>query len=346
MSKNAKNLLFCLLLTILPLFSNGCFTVASQQSKNAATKRAKFSSNYAAPQIVGKIDNPEIIESSGIAASPCQPNVFWTHNDSGDKAEIFALDSTGKTLATFIVKEAKNDDWEDIAAFKDRSGECFLFIGDIGNNALTRGEFAIYRVREPNVAGQAADEKENKPAAPLAVLEESKKLKRGGEPLTAPERKIAETETAETIKFEYSDARHDAETLMVNPQTGDIYVVTKSLVGAAAVYKLAANQINPKINRLEKIGDIAVPAVPNGFITGGDIAPDGKRAVLCDYFGGYEYVLPENSKNFDDIWKAAPVKIELGDRTQGEAVGYSADGKAIFATSEKSGSPIIEVKRK
>ncbi len=86
--------------------------------------------------------------------------------------------------------------------------------------------------------------------------------------------------------------------------------------------------------------------MPNGFLTGGDISPDGKRVIVCDYFSAYEIVLPESAKNFDDIWKEKPSVIQLGEREQGEAVSYSADGKSILATSEKKNSPIIEVKRK
>jgi hypothetical protein len=38
--------------------------------------------------------------------------------------------------------------------------------------------------------------------------------------------------------------------------------------------------------------------------------------------------------------------VELGERKQGEAICYTADGKAIIATSEKKNSPVIKVERK
>jgi len=56
--------------------------------------------------------------------------------------------------------------------------------------------------------------------------------------------------------------------------------------------------------------------------------------------------LPKNAKSFDEIWTEKLLIVELGERNQGEAVAYSADGKSIFATSEKKNSPIIQVKRK
>ncbi len=287
-----------------------------EQLKN---EHEQFSKDWEKPQTVGKIESSEITESSGIAASRCNENVFWTHNDSGDDAYIFALDATGKKLGTWKVSNAKNIDWEDIATLRDKSGACFLYIGDMGNNKRTRGEFTIYRVKEPTVTD------ENKSSSKKNPLE---------------------TETAEQIKFTYPETRHDAETLMIHPETGDIYIVSKRLSGAAGVYKLKADYSLEKTNTLEKIADFSVPATPNGFVTGGDISPDGRRVVICDYFNAYEIVLPENAKNFDEIWKQEPEIIELGTREVGEAVGYSADGKSIFATSEKTNSPFIRVNRK
>ena len=52
------------------------------------------------------------------------------------------------------------------------------------------------------------------------------------------------------------------------------------------------------------------------------------------------------SKNFDESGKSCRRKSNSANARQGEAVGYAADGKAIFATSEKADSPLIEVKSK
>lgn len=315
-----KNRAFVISLIFFCLIFVGCSAVSSSNVKNNNKSGEKNSFNYQKPQIVGQIKSNEITESSGIAASRCNQNVLWTHNDSGDGAFIFALNEKGGKLGTWKISGAKNKDWEDIAAFQDKqTGKCFLYIGDIGNNERLRSEMTIYRVVEP----QISDENKN-----------------------SSEKNPNETENAEAIKFEYSDMRHDAETLMVNPNTGDIYILTKRLSGASGVYKLAANYSLEKTNTLEKISDFSIPAVPNGFLTGGDISPDGKRVIICDYFSAYEIVLPENAKDFDEIWKQKPAIVELGEREQGEAIGYSTDGKTIFATSERKNSPLISAERK
>ncbi len=306
-------LIFCSILT-------SCTPVSSGDSENSNKFQEKVYANYEDPVIIGRIESAEITESSGIIASKCQENVLWTHNDSGDDAFIFALNTKGEKLGTWKVTGAKNKDWEDIAAFRDAgTRKCFLYIGDIGNNERLRSEMTIYRVAEPQIS---ADDK------------------------NSSEKHPRKTDSAQTIKFEYPDRRHDAETLLVHPNSGDIYVVTKRLTGAAGVYKLAASFSLEKTNRLEKIADFSVPALPNGFLTGGDISPDGKHVIICDYFSAYEISLPDEAKNFDEIWKQKPLTVLLGEREQGESVGYSADGKAIFATSEHKNSPLIKVKRR
>ncbi len=311
-----KNRAFVISLTLFILIFSGCAAAPSSEIKNNNQPHDKSSSNYEKPAVVGKITSNEITESSGIAASRCNKDVLWTHNDSGDDAFIFALNEKGEKLGTWKVSGAKNKDWEDIAAFQDpQTGKCFLYIGDIGNNNRTKSEMTIYRVAEPPVSAADAVSSTKNPN---------------------------KTANADAIKFEYPDLRHDAETLMVHPNTGDIYILSKELTGASGVYKLAANYSLEKINTPEKIADFTVPAVPNGFLTGGDIAPDGKRVIICDYFSAYEIVLSENAKNFDEIWKQKPIVVELGERKQGESIGYAADEESIFATSEGKNSPLIK----
>lgn len=310
---------FVISFSLVCLIFSGCSSVFSTRNANNGNTNENTVSNYGKPKIVGIIESPEIKESSGLAASKCQTDVFWTHNDSGDEAFIFAFNIKGEKLGTWKVTGAKAFDWEDIAQIKDASGECVLYIGDIGNNTRSRGDFTIYRVREPQVSPVNKSSSKKNPLL---------------------------TDAAEAIKFEYPGARRDAETLMVHPATGDVYILSKSLSGAAAVYKLKSGFDSSKTNKLEKLADFTVPAIPNGFLTGGDISPDGKRVIICDYFNAYELVLPDAAKNFDDIWKRTPLTVELGPREQGEAVAYSADGKSVFANSENKKSPLIEVRRK
>ena len=298
--------------TVTSIFS-GCSMTPS------ASSRTSKATHFESPKITGTIADAEIKESSGIAASKCQPNVFWTHNDSGDKAFIFALDKSGAKLGTWTVPNAANFDWEDIAIFKDGAGKCFIYIGEIGDNESVRDEHVIYRILEPKAGTENASATKQQPLA---------------------------TEPADAVRFIYPDSRHNAETLVVHPKTGDIYVITKRVSGPAGVYRIRPNFGNGAAAKAEKVSDLSVPAIPNGFLTGGDISPDGKRLVICDYSAAYEFTLPENAKSFDEIWSQEPESINVGMRKIGEAVTYSPDGNSIILTSEGKNTPIIEVVRK
>ncbi len=276
-------------------------------------------SHFSPPVVIGNIKSTDITESSGIAASRCQNGVLWTHNDSGDDAFIYAINFSGDSLGTWKIPNAQNIDWEDIAAYKDKSGKCFLYIGEIGDNKLARSEHAIYRVTEPIVTPAGAGSNRH---APLS------------------------SDNASMIRFSYQDHKANAETLMVNPKTGDIYVITKRVSGPAGVYRIKPDFDRNEVAKAERIAELSVPAIPNGFLTGGDISPDGRHVIICDYTRAYEYTLPEDAQNFDEVWKQRPESVDLGKREVGEAVCYSVDGAAIFATSEGKNSPLIEVKRK
>jgi len=311
---------FVISFALVCLIFSGCSPVFSTGGENSSKTNGNSNSDYHQPKVIATVESSEIKESSGLAVSLCQPDVFWTHNDSGDDAFLYAFGKKGEKLGTWKVAGAKAVDWEDIAQVKTADGECVLYIGDTGNNTkVLRDEFTIYRVREPRIA--PADKASSR-------------------------KKPLQTEKAEAIRFNYPDTRRDAETLMVHPATGDVYIISKILTGAAAVYKLKSGFTSSKVNKLEKIADFSVPAIPNGFLTGGDISPDGRRVVVCDYFNAYELVLPEKAKNFDEIWKQPPVVIELGAREQGESIAYAADGKSIFAGSENKKSPLIEVRKR
>lgn len=295
------------------VISTGC-AAASQKSNSL-----KPSVAFEQPLVTGNIRSSDVTESSGLAASKCHPGVFWTHNDSGDGAFIYAFEKDGSTLGTWKVTGAENIDWEDIAATKDASGTCYLYIGEIGDNQKRRPMHMIYRVEEP-VANDAS--RTSTRNAPL------------------------QTSTATSLAFSYPDTNQDAETLLVHPRTGEIYIVTKRVSGPAGIYRVKPGFDNGGIQKALLIGELSVPAIPNGFLTGGDISVDGTRVVICDYTQGYEYSLPKGETDFDSIWKQTPETVDLGKRKLGEAIGYSSDASSIFATSEGKNPPVIEVRRK
>ena len=101
------------------------------------------------------------------------------------------------------------------------------------------------------------------------------------------------TQQADVIRFRYPDGKHNSETLLVHPSTGDLYIVTKVSGEAAGVYKAKAPLSKSSVTTLKLVGEVRFPNALVGVITGGDISPDGRRIILCDYLEAFELVLSD-----------------------------------------------------
>jgi hypothetical protein len=171
----------------------------------AVTTTARPTSAASAPalcgrlrvRVAGHVRAPEATELSGLVASPTQKGVLWSHNDSGDRARLFALRTDGSLIASLDVPGAEAVDWEDIAVGPDDT----LLVGDIGDNASARASIDVWRVPEPRLAD--------------------------GPATTAP---------ATRLSMSYPDGAHDAETLIADRRTGEIVIVTKRGDGRPGVY--------------------------------------------------------------------------------------------------------------
>ncbi|HSD46872.1 MAG TPA: hypothetical protein VLB87_09610 [Pyrinomonadaceae bacterium] len=275
--------------------------------------------SYGPPTRITTIKNGSITESSGLVASRTLPGAYWTHNDSGDGPFIYAFNTSGESLAVFRVTGANARDWEDMAAGPGpQRNRSYLYIGDIGDNNAARSEIVVYRVPEPDLKTANRNSSKKNPIA---------------------------TETAEAIRLTYPDGKHDAESLLVHPSTGNLYIVTKVAFANPVVYEAAAPLTTAKPITLKRIGEVRVPSIFGGAITGGSVSPDGRRVAFCDYFQGYEMVLPANSRDFNDIWKQTMTGFDLGKRKQGESITYRLDGNALLATSEKE-PVLLQVERR
>ncbi len=235
------------------------------------------------------------------------------HNDSGDQARLYAVDGKGALRARFTVTGARARDWEDLGSGPGRDGKPALYIADIGDNGRVRDDLVIYRVPEPDL---------------------SKGLRDGA------------TAQAEAFPFRYPAWRHDAESLIVDPKSGQPYLVTKTMAPPCAVYRFPMPLRAGQRVTLEKVEGRAVESISKLLLaTGAAASPDGSRVVIRTYFTALELVRPAGGK-FDSLFQSAPVTIKIAGERQGESVCYSADGTAIHTTSEKTPAPIYELKRR
>ncbi len=273
-------------------------------------------------QRVAVLDDKRLTESSGLCLSGRDPAVFWTHNDSGGEPCVFAIDQTGKTRAKVRIKDAVNFDWEDIALGQDVNGSPALFIGDIGDNLHFRPSVQIYQVAEPavNPPGERVDE----------TVSEAPTLWRG----------------------HYPDGKHNAEGLLVHPQTGRLFILTKAENGRCALYGFP-QPLQPDVSMvLEKIATLVFPPVTrlgkrpkdNCLTTAADFAQDGSRLLVATYSSVYEWTLPQGVPLATAL-QQPPVRIEAELVGQMEGACYAADGRTIWLTSERLPAPLVKVTR-
>jgi len=276
---------------------------------------------------LGHLQDGAITESSGVVASRrAGGRLLWTHNDSGDGPFVYAVGLNGEKRGTFRLRGVDTvTDCEDIAIGPGpQAGVPYLYLGDIGDNNSVRSAVshvcAVYRVPEPAVANSARTSTQAHPVM---------------------------TARAEAFRYVYPDGPHDAETLLVHPKTGRIYVVAKNPNGHDGVYVFPASLDARKIVTLKKLATVVISGEPNlypNLVTGGDIAPDGGHVLLRTYWYAYEFAVPAGRAGFDGAWRARPRRILVPLQAQGEGIGYAyPQGDAFYLTSEGAHTSIYKV---
>ena len=277
---------------------------------------------YGDPLVAFTLTDPRISESSGLVSSSLADGVLFTHNDSGDTARFFAVDGQGRTLTTYNLPGVQARDWEDLARGPDERGRSSLWLGDIGdNNARRDNGVLVHRVAEP-VPGRAAR---------------------------------VTTERPTSFRLRYPDGPGDAETLLVHPQTGRLYVVTKPLAGPAQVYAAPARLDPEAPNLLALVGEVpvrrtgtaggpAIGALAQLLVTGGDISPDGGHLAVRTYTDVYEYAVVDG--DVAAALRTEPEISPLPPAQQGEGLAYSRDGSSLLTSTEGRSSPVHRLTRR
>src|SRR5512133_2257756 len=182
-------------------------------------------------EVAVRLEDPRILEPSGLALSRRHPGVLWTHNDSGGGPPLYAVGSDGRTLATLTLAGVAARDWEAMAAGRDNRGRPALFVADIGDNLDHWPEVAVYRVAEP------------------ARLRDA----------TVP---------ATRYRMRYADGPRNAEALLVDPRSNRLYVATKDPDGGG-LYRAPARLRTDQANLLQRVARVPPLVTDGGFAPDG-----------------------------------------------------------------------------
>jgi hypothetical protein len=165
-----------------------------------------------------------------------------------------------------------------------------LYIGDIGDNFKAFTEYSIYKLPEP-----------------------------------APG--VDTVRSFETIRFRYPDGPHDAEALLIEPATRDIFIVTKS-DDPAAIYKIAFPYSTTEVNTAVKAGTLTYKGAVSAALS-----PDGNEIIVKTYLSLNHY--KRAGASLEATLQKQPATLPYRIEPQGEAVAFANDNSGYFTLSEK-----------
>ena len=252
---------------------------------------------------VVELKKTDITESSGLAVSNVQAGHWWTHNDSGDKARIYAVNAKGKLTGRSKLKGVKADDWEDMAAFV-HDGKPRLIVADCGDNLGKRDFITLHIFDEPDPTEKT----------------EVKKI--------------------QTLQVAFPDRAHDCEAVAVDAKREKIVLVTKSKLPFALVYEVdlpnsAKKQDGAPVYCVaRKITSVLLP-----LVSAMDIDAQNGDVWIANYFQAFHYPRTGVDQTLTDQLAKLPRAYPLPRWKQVEAIAVDNEHQ-VWITSEGKSPPL------
>lgn len=264
---------------------------------------------FGAGQILGVMTGTGAAESSGIAASRRNPGVLYVNND-GPSTGLYVINTEASFLGRLNLSGVSSVDWEDIAMGPGpQAGTSYIYVGDIGDNNSIRPSINIYRLPEPAFDAHGGDQTTTLAAGQFTA-----------------------------ITLQYPDGAYDSETLLVDPQSGDLFCITKNLL-LNRIYRAAAADLatgGPIV--LTYVGDLDFP-VPSA----GEISPNGGEILIRNEDLAHLYTRLPGQSVADALSTAPRVVPVIGRPTEpnGEAIAFEPSGDGYYTISEGISPPLF-----
>lgn len=251
--------------------------------------------------VVNKIVRQDYNELSGIAASKINKGILYVHDDNKNMP-IIITNTKGDDLGLILLDNAPTINPEDISVGPGPDpSKSYIYYADIGDNNTNRSSVNVYRLEEPV--------------------------------LTNPNPQTQIHLTPERIQLKYPTGSFNAETILVDPLTKDIYIATKES-NRTTIYIAPYPQSTTSITTLK-------PIVKANFdlLTSGDVSPDGKEILLRNK-GQIFYWQRDPQKTIAATILSKPFRAPyIGNEPQGEGVGFAADGSGYYTDTEIKSHP-------
>jgi len=304
--------------TFKPLFIALCLVTACDQSDGH--RPAEAGSVPVTLERTGWLASDEIMEASGIQASHARKGDFFVHNDEGEP-RLYAIDESGSDLGSVSIVPAKNKDWEDITSVPV-DGDRWIVVGDIGDNQAKREFIKLYFIEEPKTG------KHDRYAGQQALKH--------------------------ALTLTYPDGPRDCESMAYDPLGKQILLISKRdkpprLYGVSL--ETALTEGHAELKFLGAISNLRPPSSRDRFHWGGktdfisqptgfDISSDGNEAAIITYRSLYRF-RHQPGETWAEALQRKPDEVVGPPSIQNEAISYSADGKAIYVTTEKLPAPVF-----
>lgn len=174
-----------------------------------------------------------------------------------------------------------------------------IYMADIGDNNAVRSSLTIYKFPEP-VAG--ADTVKN----------------------------------FDAIHFTYADGPHDAEAILIDSSTKDIYVITKRDT-ASRIYRVHYPYSHTSMNTAEYIASL-----PYNGVVSAAVSPDGTGIIVKNYFSLYYYKRPSGT-SIPTALQQSYTALKYTVEPQGEAVTFALDNSGYYTVSEKGNASKVDL---
>ena len=306
----------CALLAIV--CATGSPTVASDKNPPLETAHGPGIS------FLGNLSDSSIREASGIAASRRRADILWVINDSGNEPLIYAVGLDGSDRGHVPIRNARNQDWEDLAAFV-YNRTAFLLIADCGDNENRRKSCFLYIIEEPRVG-------------PAGIVEKSPQ------------------EWSWRIEYVYADGPRDCEGVAVDMHRREILLLTKR-TDPPVLYSLpltfTQSDTVQKARPVTKVGGIPKPTTEDlredplygrfrSQPTAMDLSPDGALIAILTYKQVFLFDRQSN-ESWPQVFGRAPVPLVIPRMRQAEALCFGTDGRSLLMTSEKLPAPLYRL---
>jgi hypothetical protein len=247
----------------------------------------------------GLVTDARVIEASGLTRR--EGGGWWTHNDSGSGAVLFALSGNGDVEGDVTLAGVTPRDIEDVSSWTRPDGTREIVVADMGDNGKNEDRYALYRFDEPA-----------RPARGMRV-------------------------DARTTEVRYDDGvSRDVEAMFIDPWDGRPWVLSKTVDGIVEVLAGQAEAVETDGFRLQTVLDFTQAPLRDHdrLVTSAEMSPDGRWLAVRTYLAVWLWPRAPG-ETVPQLLARDPCAVEIEGEPQGEAIGVDAEGFVTLSEGER-----------